>query len=87
VGGSVPDLRACCFRWRWRRKEFSDVSCVARQIARSRRSSLMASPRVGEGCAGPWKANIRWLQATQARWSATLRAFAACSAECRTDTP
>jgi hypothetical protein len=22
---------------------------------------------VGEGCAGPWKANIRWLQATQAR--------------------
>jgi hypothetical protein len=33
------------------------------------------------------EANIRWLQATQARWSATLRASAACSAECRTDAP
>jgi hypothetical protein len=31
--------------------------------------------------------NIRWLHATQARWSATLRASAACSAECRTDAP
>ena len=38
---------------------------------------------MGDGCAGPLKASMRLVQASQASWSASLRALAACSAAMR----
>jgi hypothetical protein len=53
-----------------------------RDIQRSRRR-----PKRGDGWAGPLKQSIRWFQATHARRSASFRASAARSAECRTEPP
>jgi hypothetical protein len=48
------------------------VSQPRHRISRLRYPALSASPRVGEGCAGPLKASIRLFQASQARRSGFL---------------
>jgi hypothetical protein len=47
--------------------------------------ALRASPSVGEGCAGPLKASMRLVHASQASLSASFRASAARSAVMRTE--
>ena len=48
---------------------------------------LIASPSAGDGCAGPLKASMRFVHASQASLSASRRASAPRSAAIRTEVP
>ena len=50
-------------------------------------SGVEASPRLGDGWAGPLNPSMRWFQTTHAKRSASFLASAARSAECRTELP
>jgi len=60
---------------------------VAAEATDFKIDAFRASPNAGDGCAGPLYPSIRWFQAMQASWSASLRASAARSAECRIELP